>query len=395
MMVERQRNDPFGKAVFLYYCITGILEGLYAEYLLLHVPPDPKNAWLFGYSANRILMACALLAAALPFFLGLWKSLRDQTWLDKVLSRLNFAISGIFLFLFFAAASFVVVLIVPHLYFEYRQNTVLVERVYPFLFFAASRLLQTLLACAALYIRQLTRERQPISIGPAQAGVILGTIVFWLASANVSSNILRDNPWDLRIRYFFITFNMDQEYNVPAIFAALDLLLASIILLVIALQKIRAKGQYQLSWGLLSLIFLILSIDEAFLLHEKMSRPMDEFFHGTGVMGFFPWLYAGIPAVLLFAIAYLKFFMHLPRRTQVWFFLAGFLYISGAILMEMAGGWYTILFGVNKNMRFVIYTIEETLELSGVVVFIVGLLDYRRIPQLVEERKLSLRSVSS
>ena len=91
--------------------------------------------------------------------------------------------------------------------------------------------------------------------------------------------------------------------------------------------------------------------------------------------GYLLWLWV-IPygfAVLVLAAVYLRFLVRLSRTTRYYFILAALLFLGGAIGVEMLSAWekdlndYTILY-------YVLYSLEEFLEMIGVAVFIYALL---------------------
>ena len=60
------------------------------------------------------------------------------------------------------------------------------------------------------------------------------------------------------------------------------------------------------------------------------------------------------------------------------FIIAGCLYVSGALGMEMVGGNYRDMVGEVDLNYGLITSFEETLEMAGIILFIYGLLDYLR-----------------
>jgi hypothetical protein len=56
--------------------------------------------------------------------------------------------------------------------------------------------------------------------------------------------------------------------------------------------------------------------------------------------------------------------------------LAGAIYVGGALGMEMAAGVYDERHGYNTATTAVLSTIEETMEMVGLVVFIHALMQY-------------------
>jgi len=61
------------------------------------------------------------------------------------------------------------------------------------------------------------------------------------------------------------------------------------------------------------------------------------------------------------------------RRT---FFVAATIYIGGCIGFELIGGHYAELHGRENLIYSMIATVEESLEMGGIIVFIWGLLTY-------------------
>jgi hypothetical protein len=73
---------------------------------------------------------------------------------------------------------------------------------------------------------------------------------------------------------------------------------------------------------------------------------------------------------------YVRFFMDLPAIYRIRFAIAGFLYVGGALGFEMITGRHFALYD-NENIPYILLvTIEESLEIAGVLVFIWSLLVY-------------------
>lgn len=169
-------------------------------------------------------------------------------------------------------------------------------------------------------------------------------------------------------------FDLQGENNIPAIFSALLLLLASgLLLFIYRTGKGAGRAHY---WRLLSLIFFFLALDEAFAIHETISLSTG-FLIPKNSGGWFGWAWV-IPygiATLLICLYFLRFLMQLPIRTARFFIAAGGLYIFSALCLEMfesflfANWGWTLLFRIVSDA-------EEVLEMSGVILFLYALLDY-------------------
>jgi len=178
--------------------------------------------------------------------------------------------------------------------------------------------------------------------------------------------------------YLAKSFNIDAEGNIPAIYSSLALLCSSLLLGAIAHAKKLDSDRYKHHWKILSFIFLYLSIDEAGELHEKFISPTRSLLNATGVF-YFAWILPFGFLVAIFLLSYSKFLFHLPASTKKMFVAACALYIGGAIGMEMPGGYLASTMGMKSVPYLIVITIEESLEMLGIVVFLHALISYIKI----------------
>lgn len=68
--------------------------------------------------------------------------------------------------------------------------------------------------------------------------------------------------------------------------------------------------------------------------------------------------------------------MHLPAATMLRFLMAATFYIGGAIGVELIGSSHAELHGYENWMYALIATLEESLEMAGLIVFIWALLKH-------------------
>ncbi len=170
-------------------------------------------------------------------------------------------------------------------------------------------------------------------------------------------------------------FSVNAETTIPTWYATILLFSTAVILAFITSVKIKTGAAYRFHWLGLSLVFLYLSIDEGAAIHELFSDPLQERFHTSGYLAF-GWLLLFVPLLLLFVLAYLRFLWQLPVRTRNLFILAGLLYVGGAVVVE---GISANLWDSGGGISFAylaIATVEEFLELIGVITFIFTLLSY-------------------
>lgn len=188
--------------------------------------------------------------------------------------------------------------------------------------------------------------------------------------------------------YLLNKFDVGQEANIPTWYSSFTLLLCSFLLATIAAVKKRNDDRYTLHWGVLSVVFLLLSVDEVAELHEivgdlssviqYMGYPRP-----SGLIYFF-WVVPYSIFGLIVLLAYVGFFVHLPRMTRRLFFGAAALFVL-AIGTEMLGAsqispyglenWENVT-GTPKLVVGILTTFEELFEMLGVFVFIYALLSY-------------------
>lgn len=174
------------------------------------------------------------------------------------------------------------------------------------------------------------------------------------------------------------SFYTDAESNIPTYFNTIILFIPAMLFAIVGAWKYAIQDKFKFQWIGLSLIFIYLSMDEAAILHEKLINPMRELFNYErfGGIFYFAWVIPGIIAVLLFMLAYLRFFLHLENKYKILFFLSLGLYVGGIIGGEMLSGHFAGTIGF-KNFTYAAYTsIEESLEWIGCSLLIYSLLQY-------------------
>ncbi|MBY5992336.1 hypothetical protein [Ferrimonas balearica] len=172
--------------------------------------------------------------------------------------------------------------------------------------------------------------------------------------------------------------NLSAEDNLPTAFAFVILMLSALLLALIARLSAAKADPYTPHWTLLSLGFALMAVDEVMSFHERLSSPMRTLL-GGGELGplRFAWVLPGALLVLVVGLVLFRFIRQLPPVYRRGFLLAGAVYLSGVLGMESLGGWY---FEAHDKQTDEIYwamsQFEETLELTGVLLFIRSLLAY-------------------
>lgn len=167
--------------------------------------------------------------------------------------------------------------------------------------------------------------------------------------------------------------SLSYEHNLPTWYAVLLHATCAGLLILHGLSVVDGapvRGAGAARWLVLGGLFAFISMDELVQIHEAASDWFD-----TGGVLYFGWV---IPAGLLVAalgLWYLPFLRALPARTRRRFIVAGVIFVSGALLMELPLGYWTERAGTDNLVYAGIDWIEETLELVGVSLFLLALLD--------------------
>ena len=186
-------------------------------------------------------------------------------------------------------------------------------------------------------------------------------IVYWL-NANYNTQLISHY------------FNFDQESNFPSLYSALSLGFSSYLLAIISIFKKVQKARYAKHWKILSLIFFFLALDEACSMHELLIPVLRGAIDAKGIL-YFTWVVPAFFMLIVFLIAFRNFIRNLPTKTKTLFISAGTIYVAGALGMELVGGYIADTIGYN-TVYGLASTIEELLEMLGIVIFINGLLSY-------------------
>jgi hypothetical protein len=177
-----------------------------------------------------------------------------------------------------------------------------------------------------------------------------------------------------------IRFDTAEEGNLPTWFSGGILLGAGALFFVIAAARRAAGAARAGRWALLGAVFVYLSADEVGQIHEHTVKPLRHAirdltgFGGTAVRVI---AVAVVVAVMLgFVAAYWPWLRAQPRRLSRLIVLAGLLYVTGALGLEVVGRFYEVAGGARTDLfDGVLSAVEELLEMTGVAVLIYALLE--------------------
>jgi hypothetical protein len=183
--------------------------------------------------------------------------------------------------------------------------------------------------------------------------------------------------------------DVNKEGSVPTWYATITLMACSVMLAVIAIAA-RVRGRpWQLQWTLLSIGFALLSLEELIGVHSQATKVLRSVVSITDGPGYELVLLAiGMVGLVVLAVLFGRFYMDLPSLWRRWFTIGIVIYLIGVFASDAIGD-YLISSGETSLPYIIVLTIEEALEMIGVLIFIVMLLEYIRVfvgPVAVEIR---------
>jgi cellulose synthase/poly-beta-1,6-N-acetylglucosamine synthase-like glycosyltransferase len=206
---------------------------------------------------------------------------------------------------------------------------------------------------------------------------VLGAVAYLLVLLSIAGQFAKFVLGHAFLPGLVALFYVDVEHNIPTYFSVWLILCAAFLLTVIASLNRGQRKPHVSQWAILSFGFLFMAFDEAFQFHERLNIPVGMLL-GDGSLGvfYFAWVIPGIALVFVLGLYFLRFWWHLPVMTRLSFLMAATFYIGGAIGVELIGSHHAELHGYENWMYSMIATLEESLEMAGLIVFIWALLKY-------------------
>jgi hypothetical protein len=210
---------------------------------------------------------------------------------------------------------------------------------------------------------------------PTRVGMTLGAIGLLVTVAGAIGQWLKCVRGVQHSFGFVHQFGPDDEGNLATWYSSTVMLLCAGLLAFIAVRCASAWSRRR--WWGLAVLFVAMSADESAQLHEMTISPLHTCLGTHGALHF-GWVVPGAAFVLLVGILLIGFLRRLPRRSCVLFLVAGGIYVSGALGLEMLGGWYAERHGVERLGYASITVLEEAMELTGLILFAYSLCDHVR-----------------
>lgn len=166
-----------------------------------------------------------------------------------------------------------------------------------------------------------------------------------------------------------------EEGNLTTWFSAMLLLVSSLLLTLNAKANHTQGMPYVKHWIFLSLIFFLMSLDEAARIHELTIEPLRALFNASGIFHY-AWVILAIPLLVGFALIYAKFIRDLPGKSRLLFIIAGIVYVSAAMGVDMVVGYFISSDSTPRLLEPLAITVEELFENLAIVLFIYALLNH-------------------
>ncbi len=226
-----------------------------------------------------------------------------------------------------------------------------------------------------------------IYISPKKVAIFLAIVVLGLTAAHIFGQYYKDfignDPFYLKI---VDKLDLDGESNnLPNWYQSSTLLLSSFLLAIVTLTKKAEQDINVRYWGFLSFTFLYLSLDELVSIHEHLTMPFRTMFDLNGIF-FLSWVIPAMIILGIFALAYTKFLWRLPVQSRWLFIVAGTIYVTGAVGIEMLDGKYLQMHEAEITsitatgqiaFNYALMTAaEELFEMAGILIFNYALLSY-------------------
>jgi hypothetical protein len=208
---------------------------------------------------------------------------------------------------------------------------------------------------------------------------ILLIIAVWLITAHVVSLLvthLYGHPHQLGFERLLA---LDREHNLASWYSSMILLLGALLLTLIWSLSRRHHEALSRYWLTLAVVFLCIAVDESATIHETvighlLARNLPTF-TASGYL-LYPWIVVGAVFVCIVGITYLRLLTRLPCITRWGLIIAGLLYVSGALGMDVLEGREESTAGRGTLSYGLLVAAEESLEMGGVLTLLYVLSRY-------------------
>jgi cytochrome bd-type quinol oxidase subunit 2 len=169
-------------------------------------------------------------------------------------------------------------------------------------------------------------------------------------------------------------FDLDMEGNIPTLFSSALMLISGFLFYLLSRAPKEQQKGHRLYWLGLSFVFIFLAFDESTKIHETLGDYTEHFIDASGYLHY-PWVISYSILVLILGLFYIRFFWQMESRLFWSFMGSAAMFLSGALGFELLGAQESSIHSADTILYCVYYTIEESLEMFGVIYLIYILLN--------------------
>jgi hypothetical protein len=174
---------------------------------------------------------------------------------------------------------------------------------------------------------------------------------------------------------FIRQVDLDGEANLPSWFQGMTLMVAAGLFALIAHVERRQGKRGVGCWCALALGFAYMSADEITIIHEHALVPI-QMLRNIPAFHSFSWIYPAFALIVALFLFFRRWLIDLSPASRTRFIVAGAVYVGGAVGFEGIGGIEAITVGLHNWVYVFTYTIEEFLEMVGMLLLIQAQLEH-------------------
>ncbi len=168
-------------------------------------------------------------------------------------------------------------------------------------------------------------------------------------------------------------FTLDAERNLASWLESVCMVSAAALLAFHSLLDRERDRRNVFAWTLLSIVFILMSVDELVSFHEVSVKPLRNTLQLTGIF-YYSWVLIAIPLVASLGLLLVPFLLRLERSTALRFILAGAVFVGGAVGTELICGYLATNGGVETPAYKFTAAAQEVIENIGMTMFVLALL---------------------
>ncbi len=171
-------------------------------------------------------------------------------------------------------------------------------------------------------------------------------------------------------------FDLNGENCIPSWYESGLFLICALLLYAVSISEKKIAQKPSRAWVGLAWIFVYLSLDETASIHEMTIEPLRHLLGINSGYFYYAWVIPAFFVVIILCWVFWKFFWSLPVLYRIRFFMAGSVFIAGALFTELLGANIASKIGSENVTYSLLVWIEESCEMLGLLIFISSLLNW-------------------